>query len=39
MKIIIRKRGVELPYKIINNKDCRNISGVNTGWEWRGKQE
>ena len=19
-----------------NNKDCRNISGVNTGWEWRG---
>ena len=22
-----------------NNKDCRNISGVNTGWEWRGEQE
>ena len=21
-----------------NNKDCRNISGVNTGWEWRGEQ-
>ena len=19
-----------------NNKNCRNISGVNTGWEWRG---
>lgn len=22
-----------------NNKDCKNISGVNTGWEWRGEQE
>ena len=22
-----------------NNKDCRNISGVNTGWEWRGDDE
>lgn len=22
-----------------NNKDCRNINGVNTGWEWRGAQE
>ena len=22
-----------------NNKDCRNISGVNTGWEWRGEQK
>ena len=22
-----------------NNKDCRVISGVNTGWEWRGEQE
>ena len=22
-----------------NNNDCRNISGVNTGWEWRGEQE
>ena len=22
-----------------NNKDCRNISGVNTGWKWRGEQE
>ena len=22
-----------------NNKDCRNISGTNTGWEWRGEQE
>ena len=20
-----------------NNKDCRVISGVNTGWEWRGE--